>query len=361
MSGAIASSQGDCTSFNFRKPHCCKATPEIVDLMPDAMLQNMSLGLDCCRSGFLAAWAIDPSNSLSSFEMTVGNLDGNSSSGYSRPVNLTLLAPGPGYTCSPVEDTDPTISSVIGGRREEQVYRTWKSTCTYSSFLAKSTRICCVSLSTFYNPQITSCPSCSCGCKEADQSRKQCISEGTSPSSPSDLVSDADIVRCTDHMCPLQIHWHVKQNYIDHWRVKLTISNFNLGRSYANWNVLVQHPGFSQSITTYSFNSTILSTSNVPDEVALFWGISYYNDQLWKADENRIGSATTDILLRKDKNSFTLRNGWAFPRRIYFNGESCDMPLPDTFPSLPNGVSRTQKDPNIVVLILFYLTYKILS
>lgn len=32
------------------------------------------------------------------------------------------MAPGPGYTCSPIEDTDPTVSLVIGGRREIQVF-----------------------------------------------------------------------------------------------------------------------------------------------------------------------------------------------------------------------------------------------
>lgn len=126
MSGAFAAEQGDCSpsSFKFQKPHCCKKDPDIVDLMPHAMPQNMSQ--DCCRGGLLSAWAIEPSQSFSSFEMTVGNLEGNSSG--NRPVNLTFLAPGPGYTCSKVIDTDPTVSSVIGGRREEQVY----SKCCYA-------------------------------------------------------------------------------------------------------------------------------------------------------------------------------------------------------------------------------------
>ncbi|KAL3515035.1 hypothetical protein ACH5RR_021937 [Cinchona calisaya] len=351
MSGAFATQQGNCSSFKFQTPHSCNRDPDILDLMPDALPQNRSN--DCCKGGILDAWAINPAKSFSSFEMKVGNLGGNST-GY-KPLNLTLLAPGPGYTCSPVIDTDPTVSSVIGGRRQEQVYRTWKSTCTYSSYLASKTPVCCVSLSSFYNPAITTCPKCSCGCREADQSRKQCISQDTSPS---DLVSDTDILKCTDHMCPLGIHWHIKNNFKDHWRVKLTISNFNFGRNYSNWNVLVQHPGFSQQITTYSFNSTVLPTIGVPDEVALFWGIDYYNDQLLQANENQVGSATTDILLRKEMGAFTLRNGWAFPRRIYFNGENCEMALPDTFPMLPNGSSRQNPPHYALLLILVYLTYK---
>lgn len=97
---------------------------------------------------------------------------------------------------------------------------------------------------------------------------------------------------------------------------------------------------------------------SLADEVALFWGIDYYNDELRQADKEQVGSVTTDILLRKNMDSFTLRNGWAFPRRIYFNGEICEVPLPDTFPMLPNWSSR-QTPSHWGLLILAYLIYKI--
>ncbi|XAR59075.1 hypothetical protein NMG60_11014715 [Bertholletia excelsa] len=162
-------------------------------------------------------------------------------------------------------------------------------------------------------------------------------------------------------MCPLQVHWHLKNNYKDHWRVKLTVSNFNIGRNYSDWNVLVQHPGFSQDLTTYSFNSTVLPTVGITDNVALFWGIDYYNNELLNAGENQVGSVTTEILLKKDLKSFTLRNGWALPRRIYFNGENCQMPLPDTFPALPNFSFSLQPTYHQFILpFLIYLTFKIL-
>jgi hypothetical protein len=86
--------------------------------MPDAPPVNMSE--NCCRGGLISARAIDPLRSLSSFEMTVVNLDGNST--VYPPANLTLLAPGPGYTCGPVVETTPTVSSDFGGRRQVQVY-----------------------------------------------------------------------------------------------------------------------------------------------------------------------------------------------------------------------------------------------
>jgi hypothetical protein len=41
----------------------------------------------------------------------------------------------------------------------------------------------------------------------------------------------------------------------------MTISNYNYKKNYSDWNVLVQHPGFKQNSTTFSFNSTLLPTA----------------------------------------------------------------------------------------------------
>ncbi|KAL0365598.1 UNVERIFIED_CONTAM: COBRA-like protein 1 [Sesamum angustifolium] len=346
MTGAFAIQRGNCSSFKYEVPHSCKPDPVIVDLMPNAMPQNKSDG--CCRGGILASWAIDPSMSYSSFELVVGNLEQNST-GY-KPLNLTLLAPGPGYTCGPVTDTSPTVFSVIGGRRQEEVFRTWKSTCTYSSYLASKTPVCCVSLSTFYSPTITSCPSCSCGCRVADQFATSCIRQGVIPSN----LLDVDLIQCTDHMCPLRIHWHIKKNYITHWRVKLTISNYNYGRNYSNWNVLVQHPGFGQPSASFSFNSTMLPTTGVPEDVALFWGKAFYNTELLQADQYQVGSVTTEILLQKDSSSFTLSNGWALPRRIYFNATDRSMAPPpgDKTPSKVNQESTPNSSISSVLFVI---------
>lgn len=171
---------------------------------------------------------------------------------------------------------------------------TWKSTCTYSTFLANNLPTCCVSLSTFYNPEVTPCNLCSCGCKLADNEAKSCIGLVTKQNSFfyrmkyfnfAHFAKSADfvvvyiyvwnrqrssgpyvreLIQCTDHMCPLRVHWHIKKNYMNYWRVKLTVSNYNLGKNYSNWNLVVQHPGFSQQTTVFSFNSTMLSTVGVP-------------------------------------------------------------------------------------------------
>ena len=119
MFGAFATKQGECSSVKHRGAHSCMPNPVIVDLMPDAPPVNMSENY--FRGGLISARAIDPPRSFSSFEMTVVNLDGNST--VYPPANLTLWAPaGPGYTCGPVVETTPTVSSDFGGRRQVQVY-----------------------------------------------------------------------------------------------------------------------------------------------------------------------------------------------------------------------------------------------
>ncbi|KAL5561124.1 hypothetical protein UlMin_030871 [Ulmus minor] len=354
MKGAFATSMGNCSSFQSDIPHSCQKNPVIADLNPDqASPEKMTE--DCCRGGILYPSAINPLKSFSSFEIKVGNLDGNSSVHAQAPQNVSLMAPDPGYSCSPLLDVEPTVSSDIGGRRQVQVFRTWKSTCTYSSFLTNKTPMCCVSLSSFYNPTITACPTCSCGCRDADKNTDSCIRETTS----SDSANDYDILQCTDHMCPIRVHWHVKNIYTDHWRVKLTVSNYNYKRNYTDWNVLAQHPGLGLLAKAYSFNKTLLPAVGLGDEVALFWGLKFYNDELLNAENDQLGSVNTELLLEKDLNSFTLRNGWAFPRRIYFNGENCQMPPPDVFPMLPN-VGYKEKTFRRLAIALIILTFNTL-
>lgn len=73
----------------------------------------------------------------------------------------------------------------------------------------------------------------------------------TSSSGRNDLTP---LVQCTNHMCPIRIHWHVKINYKAYWRVKVTITNFNYRMNYSQWNLVVQHPNFDNLTQIFSFN-----------------------------------------------------------------------------------------------------------
>lgn len=62
--------------------------------------------------------------------------------------------------------------------------------------------------------------------------------------------------------------------------------------------------------------------------------MKYYNDLLMEAGP--LGNVQSEVLLQKDANTFTFRQGWAFPRKVYFNGDECMLPPPDSYPYLPN-------------------------
>lgn len=70
----------------------------------------------------------------------------------------------------------------------------------------------------------------------------------------------------------------------------------------------------------------------------MFYGMKFYNDLLMEAGP--FGNVQTEILLKKDKDTFTLKQGWAFPRKIYFNGDECQLPPPDAYPILPNSAHK---------------------
>ncbi|KAI4375268.1 hypothetical protein MLD38_013158 [Melastoma candidum] len=67
----------------------------------------------------------------------------------------------------------------------------------------------------------------------------------------------------------------------------------------------------------------------------MFSGMTYYNDMLMQAGPS--GNVQLEVLVKKDKNTFTFKKGRAFPRRVYVNGEECLLPPPDTFPYLSNS------------------------
>lgn len=72
----------------------------------------------------------------------------------------------------------------------------------------------------------------------------------------------------------------------------------------------------------------------VADDTGMFYGMKFYNDLLMEAGP--LGNVQSEVLLQKNKDTFTLKQGWGFPRRVSFNGEECLLPPPDTYPYLPN-------------------------
>ncbi|XP_074272221.1 COBRA-like protein 1 [Silene latifolia] len=340
--GSQTTEQGDCSKFKGNIPHCCKKTPTVVDLLPGTPYNQQVT--NCCRGGVISSWVQDPATSISSFQISVGQ-SGTTNKTVKVPRNFTLNAPGPGYTCGPGKIVKPSQFISKDGRRKTQAAMTWNVTCIYSQFLSQKTPTCCVSLSSFYNDTVIPCPTCSCGCQNNVTQPGSCVD----PESPylASVVSGSNLnknsylpplVRCTNHMCPVRIHWHVKINYKGYWRVKVTITNFNYRMNYTDWNLVVQHPNFDNLTESFSFNSEPLTPYSSINDTAMLWGVKFYNDLLMQAGP--YGNVQSELLFRKDMSTFTFEKGWAFPRRIYFNGDNCVMPPPDQYPWLPNISSR---------------------
>ncbi|XP_037415235.1 COBRA-like protein 1 [Triticum dicoccoides] len=352
VQGGQATEQGDCSKFKEIIPHSCKVNPEIVDLLPGAPSNRQRA--NCCKGGVLSSLAQDPANAVASFEVAVGR-SGTTTKTLELPVNFTLKAPGPGYTCGPATKLDePTKFTTPDGRRKTQAHMTWTVTCTYSPFRAlRST--CCLSLSAFYSDVAVTCPKCSCGCQDNITKPGICV-EGNSlylgsVMNGQDKNGLAPLVQCTTHMCPIRVHWHVKANYKEYWIAKITVTNFNYRMNYSQWNLVAQHPNFNSLTSITSFNYTALNPYGLINDTALLWGIRHYNDYLLTAGPD--GYVQSELLFRKDPSTFTLRAGWAFPRRVYFNGDKCVMPPPDAYPWLPN--TSTKSTVSVIVPLVLWI------
>ncbi|KAF8052082.1 hypothetical protein N665_1612s0011 [Sinapis alba] len=343
MVGAQTTEQGDCSKYKGNIPHCCKKDPTVVDLLPGTPY-NQQIA-NCCKGGVLNSWVQDPGNAASSFQISVGAA-GTTNKTVRVPRNFTLMGPGPGYTCGPAKVVRPTKFVTTDTRRTTQAMMTWNITCTYSQFLAQRTPTCCVSLSSFYNETIVGCPTCACGCQNNRTESGACLDPDTphlasvvSPPTKKGTILPP-LVQCTRHLCPIRVHWHVKQNYKEYWRVKITITNFNYRLNYSQWNMVAQHPNFDNITQIFSFNYKSLTPYAGLNDTAMLWGVKFYNDFLSEAGP--LGNVQSEILFRKDQATFSFEKGWAFPRRIYFNGDNCVMPPPDTYPFLPNGGFRPE-------------------
>uniref|UniRef100_R7W2W5 COBRA C-terminal domain-containing protein n=1 Tax=Aegilops tauschii TaxID=37682 RepID=R7W2W5_AEGTA len=188
------------------------------------------------------------------------------------------------------------------------------------------------------------------------------------------------LLHCTNHMCPIRVHWHVKLNYKDYcfqykpllpyvnindtgkfyglklyndllmearpfgnlnykdyWCAKIAVTNFNYRMNYTQWTLVVQHPNLNNVTKVFSFQyKPLLPYGNI-NNIGMFYGLKLYNDMLMEASP--FGNVESEVLMRKDNKTFPFSQGWAFPPKIYFNSDECKMPPPNSYPYLPNSVA----------------------
>nr|CAB3458554.1 unnamed protein product [Digitaria exilis] len=342
MVGAQATEQGDCSRFKGNIPHSCKRTPAVVDLLP-GVPYNQQIA-NCCRGGVISAYGQDPGAAVAAFQVSVGQA-GTTNRTVKVPKNFTLLGPGPGYTCGPAKIVPSTVFLTPDRRRKTQALMTWNVTCTYSQHMASKYPSCCVSFSSFYNDTIVPCAKCACGCEhktcvQGDSKRPLTVTGKHEHAHGAAGVRvhrdmEAPLLQCTTHMCPVRVHWHVKLNYKEYWRAKIAITNFNYRMNYTQWTLVAQHPNLDNITEVFSFDYKPVVAYGSINDTAMFYGLKYFNDHLMQAGP--YGNVQSEVLMRKDASTFTFRQGWAFPRKVYFNGDECQMPPPDAYPYLPNA------------------------
>ncbi|KAK6913391.1 COBRA, plant, partial [Dillenia turbinata] len=304
MMGGQATDQNDCSKFKGPAlPHRCKKRPWSVDMLPGTPYNQQVT--NCCKGRVINSMVQDSANAVSSFQLTIGQA-GTSNTKVKLPKNFSLFAPGPGYTCGPSKVVVPPTKFLSpDGGRVKQATMTWNITCSYLQFLSQPNPTCCVSLSSFYNDTIVPCPTCSCGCQDKAPQLGTCVGSNKNG-------YNSPLVQCTSHMCPICVHWHLKVNHKQHWRVKITITNFNYAMNNSQWNLVVQHPNFESLTQFFSFYyDPITPYSSKINNTAMIWGIKFYNDLLMQD-----GNVQSELLFQKDKSKFTFEGGRAFPQKF---------------------------------------------
>eukprot|EP00850_Spirogloea_muscicola_P015772 SM000124S25904 [mRNA] locus=s124:60697:63359:+ [translate_table: standard] len=341
MQGAEAKYQGDCTNAidpmdPTRVPHSCEKIPIILDLVADINRPYTDLVANCCKSGVLAAWAQDVNNSASTFQMAIGN-SSHTLKTVRVPQNFSIGVPG--YSCTPPHRAVSSTFTNKDSNHISQALATWVVTCTYSQTQENPMPTCCVSFSAFYNRTFTKCNDCACNCANFTQTStgsaictrsldaSELLATGKRTAKESQLM-------CSSDGCPTNVHWHIKTNYKEYWRAKITIINRDIVDNHTDWNLVVQHYNFRNLTTTFDFDGKLLQPYHVND-TGVFWGKKYYNDLLLPAGPD--GNVQSEVLFRKD-GMFTLSKGWAFPKRVAFNGDYCVMPT--SFPTLPGSANQ---------------------
>ncbi|KAL5988135.1 hypothetical protein ACLOJK_035898 [Asimina triloba] len=252
---------------------------------------NMQIA-NCCKGGVINSWVQDPPNAVSSFQLSVGAA-GTSNKTVKVPKNFTLKAPGPGYTCGRAKIVKPTRFFTQDGRRATQALRE-----IHHIWHQLFPGVAKIIMRRWSNAPIT------------------CVQSGYTGMSSS------------------------------------TTKNTG-GQNYTQWNLVVQHPNFDNLTQIFSFYYKSLTPYEAINDTAMLWGIKFYNDLLMEAGP--LGNVQSELLFKKDPGTFTFDKGWAFPRRVYFNGDNCVMPPPDAYPWLPNATPPLKA--SLILPVAVFLAY----
>ncbi|KAJ4839171.1 hypothetical protein Tsubulata_032043 [Turnera subulata] len=363
---------------DFSQVLSCERRPTITDLPPTSA-NDTKLGMIpfCCRNGTLLPPSMDPSQSVSAFQMQV----------FKMPpyLNRTELNPPQNwkingsmnndYQCGqPVQVSPSLFPDSSGLPAQRAAVASWQVVCNITHFKEEKPK-CCVSFSAFFNDSVVPCSTCACGCN--NNPSQTCSADEPALLLPSEsllvpfdnrtkkALDWAKLKRkkvpnplpCGDN-CGVSINWHILTDYKSGWTARITL--FNWGETnFADWFAAVQldkaGPGFEK---VYSFNGSLLSDSNNTVFMQGLPGLNYLvaeTDGHNPRKDPRVPGSQQSVLLFTKKNMplINVARGDGFPTKVIFNGEECA--LPTIRPSSGYRISAATGVLSIVVVLAVLL------
>ncbi|KAK8497933.1 hypothetical protein V6N12_057109 [Hibiscus sabdariffa] len=277
MNGAQTTEQGDCTKFEGNVPHCCKKTPTVVDLLPDVPYNQQFT--NCCKGSVLPAWGQDPQAAISAFQVSVG-LTGTSNKTIKLPKIFTLLGPRPGYTCGPAKVV-PSTTFITPDRRLK------KHSLEKTRIVASLSRLSTTKPSLLAQLVLVDAKTKTTVPSLDHQLQLRDKLHGLEPrrSAPESQQRNTSLWLRLQASRPLRINQRVLEQvfFFYPWYIIRYYLIMLFGHAYA-------------------------------DDTGMLYGMKFYNDLLMEAGP--FGNVQSEVLLRKDKDTFTFKQGWAFPRKV---------------------------------------------
>lgn len=320
MVGARPLRRGDCSSFKDGIPASCTRSPTVADLTANMPSREKIDG--CCKGGVLLTQLQDARKSVAKFQIAVGAA-GTTSKTVQLPKNYTLAAPGGGgYSCSSAKIVPPTkflsngrkrvtlamsfnrlFNDVAGGVPLRSAARIQAAVLRVPVLRPRDegpVRYVCVQLQALR--------------RQVVRAEFRQTESGKSP------------VECTNHMCPININWHLlsKSKGSVRW-FEVSISNLNRHANYTDWILMIQHPAVQKFVNA---NTNYWSLPSKLGSMDVLWGIENYDQGLGPLGSGR--STAKFVISYKGSPG-----NWNFSSNVFFNGDRC------TNPPLPQRGSST--------------------
>ncbi|PQQ16586.1 COBRA-like protein 7 [Prunus yedoensis var. nudiflora] len=315
----------------------CKRRPTIIDL-PPTKANDTILGLvpNCCRNGTILPQSMDPSKSMSSFQIQ-----------FTPPQNWAINGTlNPDYKCGPPVRVSPSqFPDRSGLPVNSSAVASWQVVCNITQLKGASPR-CCVSFSAFYNDSVIPCNTCACGCPS--NTARTCSTTAPAMLLPPETLlvpfenrtvkakAWAELKHlpvpnptpCSDN-CGVSINWHLYTDYSRGWSARVTLFNWD-ETSFVDWFAAVQMdkagPGFEKM---YSFNGSSLELNGVNNTVFMqgLEGLNYLvaeTDAANPQKDPRVPGKQQSVIsfTKKKTPGINVIGGDGFPTKVSLMGRN---------------------------------------